>query len=70
VSFARLVYYRSLLASWAAFAAWVVAEALVFGRLAPSIEPALVGGLVGAGMGWRSMSRPRWARAVGNPSAA
>jgi hypothetical protein len=46
-----LVFYSSVLAGWAAFAAWAVAEALVFGRLAPSIEPAVVGGLVGAGIG-------------------
>jgi len=51
VSFARLVYYSALLAGWAAFAAWAVAEALVFGRLPPSVEPAVVGGLVGAGIG-------------------
>jgi hypothetical protein len=51
VSFARLVYYSALLAGWAAFAAWAVAEALVFGRLLPSVEPAVVGGLVGAGIG-------------------
>jgi len=50
MSFGRLVYYSAILAGWAAFAAWLIAETAILGRL-PAIEVLLTAGIVGAAIG-------------------
>jgi hypothetical protein len=50
MSFGRLVYYSAVLAGWAAFAAWLIAETVILARL-PAIEVLLTAGIVGAAIG-------------------
>ena len=50
MSLGRLVYYSAILAGWAAFVAWVVAELAILGRL-PQVEVLLTAGVVGAAIG-------------------
>jgi len=49
MSLARLVYYSAILGGWAAFAAWLVAETAILGRL--PFEVALTAAAVGAAIG-------------------
>jgi hypothetical protein len=51
MSLSRLIYYSAILAGWAAFGAWAVAEFLVFNRLPSAAQAVVVGGLVGAAIG-------------------
>lgn len=50
MSFGRLVYYSAILAGWAAFAAWLIAELAILNRL-PTVEVVLTAGIVGAAIG-------------------
>ena len=49
MSLARLVYYSAVLGGWAAFVAWMVAEAVILGRL--PLEVVLTAAAVGAAIG-------------------
>lgn len=51
MSLGRLVFYSAVLAGWAAFAAWLLAEFGVVGRLPEGVEPVAVGAIVGAAIG-------------------
>jgi len=51
MSLGRLVFYSAVLAGWAAFAAWLLAEFGVLGRLPEGVEPVAVGAIVGAAIG-------------------
>jgi hypothetical protein len=50
MSFGRLVYYSAILAGWAAFAAWLIAETAILGRL-PAVEVLLTAAIAGAAIG-------------------
>lgn len=51
MSLGRLVFYSAVLAGWAAFAAWLLAEFGVLGRLPEGVAPVAVGAIVGAAIG-------------------
>lgn len=51
MSLARLVFYSAILAGWAAFIAWSVAEGAVLDRFPANIEVAVVGAILGGAIG-------------------